>query len=1289
MTKRRLTIILAIPVLVAGLLAGSLYLALHTSTGARWVVAGLQGQLPGKLSIAEVEGNFGSGLQLRNFNYVDPGLSVTAEQIRLSISLDILPMAVRIETLNIQSLELKQLLDEPGQAKPADVLASLALPFPVYMDDLLIDGMVYSGTDSVSLFTADHLAVIARIHDDIRVDRLELKMDLNRFLLDGSLVLVQPFPIELNLDSKLLLDLEDTGKPSEFDIQTRIRGNLDQELVFELSSEHPELTAAGSLLDLFNKPEFQLRIESPGLSWPPESQQSAEVSAGPLQIISSGRIDDFTLSASGLLRLSGLDSHQIDLQAQGTAGGMEIHQLDLQGPVLNLGASGELSWQEGFEINLASTVNYLNPDAWLSNWPEGHPVKGKLTFRLQEQSLRISQMHFEAADLAVTLDGSGDIDLAQGTLASEIAWKDFAWPPGSEKPDIRSRRGRILLSGTLDDWNVAGEAELETAALAPGTLQLEAAGDRKHATMTIVEGRILGGTIHGTAEYDWSEGGAWSASLVTEGIETRELNSALPGAINADLSALGKLKPFHLDLNITKLEGEIRGKPLTAGGRIRVQPDNLEFSGVHLKSVDSWMSLQGSTASAGGVALTVDIADLGSFLKHSSGSIEAEGRLSLQNGNPQLRLDLEGRDLAWEDIRLPQISVHDYAQPQAKDIALLHLEAEFLQFDEQVLDGISLDLDVSSSAQAARLALRNSGLELTASLHGSARFEKNDLESSQWIGQLRTLTLSDNEQRILTLVEPAGVEFSTMRAAISPACLSAGEDSSLCLEAGWEKGGSFSTRGKLAQFPIHLIQTLLDTELEPTQYAEGELVWESPASGPPSGRAAIHLSAGEVRYAGEQESLFQTGQGLIGFELTNGSLSAGNFDIPLPGLGEIDLDFSMPDVAAGLDSEITGKLKIALNDLDLVTIFVPVIDQADGRFDADLSLSGSPLRPYFKGQISLSDGLVFNEASGLRLSDIQLAGEVLANTETRMTGSFRAREGSGRLQATLDLSDILSPRVKLNLRGENLTLLDSADLKVVAEPDIQLAWHEGIIEIDGSLLIPSARIAPSIIPESTVSTSPDLVIVAGEVPGSEVEADEEPDIVIRGGFEVTLGEEVELDLAVAVAQVNGSVKFTWQDELLPLANGNYHMTGEILAFGQLLQLTEANIGFPGVPANNPHLNIRAERQIYGNSEIRRAGVFITGTLKRPIIEPYTDPMTNRERAQTLLITGSDFNMETGVGAVDIGTYIAPRIFVSYGIGVFEDENVISIRYDLGRNWGIKATSGQRQTGLDISYTIEH
>jgi autotransporter translocation and assembly factor TamB len=701
MTRRRLKIVLAIPALLAGLLGGILYLALHTSAGARWVLAGLEAQLPGTLEMTGVKGDFGSGLQLRNFSYADTGLSVTAEQIALAISLDFLPIALRVDSLNIQSLDMVTLPDEPGQSAPADILESLVLPFPVYLDDLLLDGMVYSGTDGVALYAADRLAVKAKLHDTLRVEELELEMEQNRFLLEGVLGLAEPFPVEVNLNSELSLDLDESGKLSEFDIQTRLRGNLGQKLDFELSSEHPSITATGTLLDLLNQPEWQLGIQSPGLWWPLESQQSADVIAGPLDISSSGSIDDFTLSASGELQPSGwgshprgLGSHSFELQARSKTAGMEIQQLELQGPALNFGATGDLSWQEGFEIRLDSTVNYLNPNDWLSDWPEGHPINGNLTFSLNEQSLQISQLYFEAADLDMTLDGRGHIDLAQETLASELSLKNAAWPPGSLKPDFRSRLSRIQLSGTLDDWSLEGEAELETANLAPGTLQLEAAGDRKHATMTLVEGQILGGRVHGVAEFDWSGEGVWSASLVTEGIETQELNSALPGAINADLTALGKLEPFHLDLNISKLEGEIRGKQLTAAGRIKIEPDHLEFSNLQMNSAKSSLSLHGSTSSAAGVAFDADIDDLGSYLKHSSGSIKADGRLSLQTGIPKLSLDLEGRDLSWADVHLPGISIHDDAELATDDIARLRLEAEQLQFDQQIFDRIGLDLDV-------------------------------------------------------------------------------------------------------------------------------------------------------------------------------------------------------------------------------------------------------------------------------------------------------------------------------------------------------------------------------------------------------------------------------------------------------------------------------------------------------------------------------------------------------------------------------------------------------------------
>ena len=138
-----------------------------------------------------------------------------------------------------------------------------------------------------------------------------------------------------------------------------------------------------------------------------------------------------------------------------------------------------------------------------------------------------------------------------------------------------------------------------------------------------------------------------------------------------------------------------------------------------------------------------------------------------------------------------------------------------------------------------------------------------------------------------------------------------------------------------------------------------------------------------------------------------------------------------------------------------------------------------------------------------------------------------------------------------------------------------------------------------------------------------------------------------------------------------------------------MTIREGRVSFPSVPADNPHLNIKAEREIFGNTQIKRAGVLVSGTLKRPSLDAYTDPMTSSERALAMLITGSDFDYEQGVGAVEVGMYIAPKLFVSYGIGLFDDSNVISARYDLGRGFGVKATSGQRETGVDISYTIDH
>ena len=158
---------------------------------------------------------------------------------------------------------------------------------------------------------------------------------------------------------------------------------------------------------------------------------------------------------------------------------------------------------------------------------------------------------------------------------------------------------------------------------------------------------------------------------------------------------------------------------------------------------------------------------------------------------------------------------------------------------------------------------------------------------------------------------------------------------------------------------------------------------------------------------------------------------------------------------------------------------------------------------------------------------------------------------------------------------------------------------------------------------------------------------------------------------------------------MPIASGRFIVDGEILAFGQRLEITEGAVQFPDVPANDPYLRIRAEREIFGNTQVRRAGVLVAGSVSRPTIEAYTTPVTTEERALTLLVTGSDFDYERGIGALDFGSYIAPRVYASYGIGLFDNDNVIRVRYDLQRGFGVTLSSGQKESGVDLSYRFEN
>ena len=53
----------------------------------------------------------------------------------------------------------------------------------------------------------------------------------------------------------------------------------------------------------------------------------------------------------------------------------------------------------------------------------------------------------------------------------------------------------------------------------------------------------------------------------------------------------------------------------------------------------------------------------------------------------------------------------------------------------------------------------------------------------------------------------------------------------------------------------------------------------------------------------------------------------------------------------------------------------------------------------------------------------------------------------------------------------------------------------------------------------------------------------------------------------------------------------------------------------------------------------------------------------------------------------VGRYLSPKMYVSYGVGLVESLNSLTLRYQLADRWNLEAENGHTH-GLDLLFTIE-
>jgi len=1294
--SRRKQFLIFLPAMLVLLLAALMAWLLRTESGAAFLWQQASSWSEGSLRAQSLSGNLSSALHVKGFEFSNPSVTVNSPAISLSLNFDLFPPAVRVAQLHSQELRIR-LLDSPNQAGESslpDTLASLKLPLPLRLAAVKLNSLQILDTDGAGLVSVKDISLQADWHRTLDIRELKAHSFDTDWNAKADLELQSPFALRGRIDATSLLDLAD-GQPLSLDWQAEFAGDLGA-LDTQLQITRPGVFVAGKLLDLLTTPRWDLQLQSAELDWPLTTRQGTadapppEVSLRDVVISSQGTWPAYDLQLAAQLSGAEIPDTSIDLSGTGEGGSLLFDHLRLSGPDLAFSGSGKVDWQQAWFFTGQGRMEYLHPARWLPGWPQDHPLAGDLSLRVSGEQIEFTDMALEITGRDTRFQGEGLYPFSDGPMHAEVSWQSLAWPlTGDDDMAVHevvfSRSGQLSLAGTVDDWKAQGDLLLQSADFPEGRIKLTATGNGNAAKLVIDEGDVLGGQFSGTVDYQWAIPASWSAQITARQINTTPLLPDFPAVLSGTVWAQGEMDSSRLQFELRDVKGQIRGRPLAASGKFSMQDAVIEAENLQLRSDSAHLQLDGGVGPGQQLRFSASVPEFSDLWPEASGSLQADGRLSLDARAPVLDINLTADELRWDENRIESIRTED-----GSDGARMIKIGKATLADRE-WSNVQLTLAAQPALEYLHLQGQLNKTTIEASLRGSLKGDRQG-QISGWVGQLEKLQLDQQGLGFMNLQSPAPLQWSATQASLGTACLHGTKDGRICLQGQWSEKGRSEWQAEVQQVSLDIVRLFVDTDWGFTQSLDGNLEWQKDAQQPATAIARFTLSPGELMLEGESTG-FRTGPGLLEFQVAAGNLHSGTLVLPIPGSGEINADFSVERLLEGEAAGLQAGLKLSLKDLAPLQLLVPQLDVIQGELMADIRAGGSLEEPKFTGHATLVRGRLEKESLGLVLEEIKLAGAVYEFGHTEFNGTFLAGTGRGRIKAALSFADLLNPQLNLHISGEELLLVDVPDLSLRAEPDLNVNWSPGSLQLNGRILVPSAQLSPRYLPTSSAVESPDLVIVSGQKEVVEKAETARPAAVsrplkINGQVEVELGDEVSLTLDKATINFRGKSDFIWKDGLLPIGDGRFRVSGKILAYGQLLNITEGRVSFPRSPADNPHLNIKAEREIFGNSQIKRAGVRVTGTLKKPVLEPYTDPMTTREKALAMLITGSDFDYEQGVGAVEVGMYIAPRLFVSYGIGLFEDQNVISARYDLGKGFGVKATSGQRETGVDISYTVD-
>ena len=976
---------------------------------------------------------------------------------------------------------------------------------------------------------------------------------------------------------------------------------------------------------------------------------------------------------------------------------------------------------------LPASVKTLSLDLHGTGNMQGGKLEGQLVanghtvlvdpaqFRYDGKTLVLDPLRLRSPAVPGTATATGmvHLDATPMTASLDVAWQGVRLPAGLAGQPLDTH-GNLHVDGSAQRFAAKGALAVGPPGR-PVDLRVDLAGTPKTIELHSLKLVQKNGGFDARGSIDLAPRTAWKLDATARRFDPGAILAGWNGSLNFDLSTQGTItaRGPEAKFRLTDVTGSLRGRDLAGSGAdLRVTPGNLLDGALMLVAGESRIRATGKPGDRTDATVTIDIASLEDWLPQAGGSLQ--GRFTVQGVWPRLAVagKMRGSGLNEAGIHADSLdltaSIPDISEPGGDfRLKLAGVHASGLDFAR-------VDLRGQGTATAHRLSLDASGKQLGAQLTLTGSWQA---KARRWTGTLSDVELTPQGLPAWRQQQPTAITWQAGAATLSQFCLAAGS-AHLCLSGSRNRGGAIAVDYDLRNLPLQMFASLVSganpLQATGTIGGSGHLTL---TAGALNGKATLSAGAGSITYAS------QVGRPLMawtGIQLIVDAAGASQH-LRLHGAlgdgGRLDGDVTLSGPTHSLD----GSIEVNLHSLAFLAALTPEIANVQGSLAGRLALAGTLAAPRFQGGIQTRGLAAELPRAGLKLRNGEFA--ITGDPQGRLTIQGHITSGNGALHISGTTGLSAGSPLALAIQGDKVLVADIPAAHVVASPDLRIARAEGAFTISGSVAIPSASIKVEKLPgQGPARASPDVVIV-DEPPKAEIAP-----LAMNADIEVTLGDDVKVAGYGFDGKVHGQLAVHVRPGQTATGRGAVQVTGTYTAYGQNLTIERGRLMFAGTRLDNPGLDIRAVREL--RSQDVTVGLSIRGTAQRPVLTVFSDPAMEEAEALSYLVTGRPLNalsggesdalnaaaqtlgglagdrlaksigsrlgIEAGVAssealggsAFTAGKYLSPRLFISYGVGLFTPGQVITLRYTLNRFLQFEAENATTGNRASLNYRIE-